>query len=117
MLVSMKEILDHANEHNYAVIAPNACYEMELRAYLEAAEEMGIRIPEDISAVGYDGIPLSRVMSPVLTTWRQDTTGLGRTAAEKLIGLIERPKTAIFDRVVVKGSLQEGGTVAPIASV
>ncbi len=82
-----------------------------------AIREAGLRIPEDISAVGYDGIPLSRVMSPVLTTWRQDTTGLGRTAAEKLIGLIERPKTAIFDRVVVKGSLQEGGTVAPIASV
>ena len=53
-------------------------------------------------------------MSPVLTTWRQDTTGLGRTCAEKLIGLIERPKTAIFDRVVVKGSLQEGGTVAQV---
>ena len=79
-----------------------------------AIREAGLRLPEDISAVGYDGIPLSRIMSPVLTTWRQDTTGLGRTCAEKLIGLIERPKTAIFDRVVVKGSLQEGGTVAQV---
>ena len=79
-----------------------------------AIREAGLRLPEDISAVGYDGIPLSRIMSPVLTTWRQDTTGLGRTCAEKLIGLIERPKTAIFDRVVVKGSLQEGGTVAQL---
>ena len=79
--------------------------------------EAGLRVPEDISAMGYDGIPLSRIMQPVLTTWRQDTTGLGQTAAEKLIGLIERPKTAIFDRVVVKGSLQEGGTVAQIENV
>ena len=79
-----------------------------------AIREAGLRLPEDISAVGYDGIPLSRIMSPVLTTWRQDTSGLGRTCAEKLIGLIERPKTAIFDRVVVKGSLQEGGTVAQV---
>ena len=82
-----------------------------------AIREAGLHMPRDISAVGYDGIPLSRVMSPMLTTWRQDTTGLGRTAAEKLIGLIERPKTAILDRIVVKGSLQEGGTVAPAPSV
>ena len=81
---------------------------------LNAIREAGLRVPEDISVAGYDGIPLSRIMSPVLTTWRQDTTGLGTTCAEKLIGLIERPKTAIFDRVVVKGSLQEGGTVAQI---
>ena len=67
--------------------------------------------------MGYDGIPLTRIMQPVLTTWRQDTTGLGKTAAEKLIGLIERPKTAVFDRTVVKGSLQEGGTVATIENV
>ena len=81
---------------------------------LNAIAEAGLRVPEDISVVGYDGIPLSRIMRPVLSTWRQDTTGLGRTAAEKLIGLIERPRTAIFDRIVVKGSLQEGGTVARI---
>ena len=84
---------------------------------LNAIREAGLRIPEDISAMGYDGIPLSRIMSPMLTTWRQDTTGLGKTAAEKLIGLIERPKTAVLDRIVVKGSLQEGGTVAAISPV
>jgi DNA-binding LacI/PurR family transcriptional regulator len=82
-----------------------------------AIREAGLRLPEDISAVGYDGIPLSRIISPALTTWRQDTTGLGRISAEKLIGLIERPKSAVFDRVVVKGSLQEGGTVARLQNV
>ena len=82
-----------------------------------AIMEAGLRVPEDISAIGYDGIPLSRIMQPVLTTWRQDTAGLGKTAAEKLIGLIERPKTAVFDRIVVKGSLQEGSTVAQIENV
>ena len=76
-----------------------------------AIRKAGLHIPEDISAVGYDGIPLSRIISPVLTTWQQDTVGLGRTAAAKLIELIERPKTAILDRVIVSGWLQEGGTV------
>ena len=32
MLVSMKELLDHANEHNYAVMAPNIFYELDARA-------------------------------------------------------------------------------------
>ena len=76
-----------------------------------AIQEAGLRIPEDISVVGYDGIPLSRIVSPVLTTWRQNTGGLGRTAARALIDLIEHPKTSILDRVIVEGSLQEGGSV------
>lgn len=49
MLVSMKEILDHANKNNYAVIAPNACYEMELRAYIEVAEEMNAPLIIDVA--------------------------------------------------------------------
>jgi DNA-binding LacI/PurR family transcriptional regulator len=76
-----------------------------------AIMEAGLRIPEDISVVGYDGIPLSRIVSPVLTTWRQDTEGLGTVAAARLIEQIEHPRTAILDRVIVTGRLQEGGTV------
>ena len=76
-----------------------------------ALREAGLRVPEDISAVGYDGISLSRILSPVLTTWRQDTGGLGRTAARRLIEQIEHPKTAILDRVIIKGRLQEGASV------
>ena len=76
--------------------------------------EAGLRIPEDISVVGYDGLPLSRIVKPVLTTWRQDTEGLGRTAALRLVELIERPRTAILDRVIVSGRLQEGGSVADL---
>ena len=79
-----------------------------------AITDAGLRIPEDISVVGYDGIPLSRIVSPVLTTWRQNTEGLGRTAAERLVELIERPRTAILDRVIVSGRLQEGGSVADL---
>ena len=40
MLVTMKEILDIANKSNYAVAAPNASYELDARALIEAAEDM-----------------------------------------------------------------------------
>lgn len=76
-----------------------------------AITEAGLRIPEDISVVGYDGIPLSRIISPVLTTWRQDADGLGTVATARLIEQIEHPRTAILDRVIVTGQLQKGGSV------
>jgi DNA-binding LacI/PurR family transcriptional regulator len=79
-----------------------------------AIREAGLRVPDDISAVGYDGIPLSRILSPVLTTWIQDSGGMGRTAAARLIEQIERPKTAILDREIVSGKLQEGASVLRI---
>ncbi len=40
MLVTMKEILDHANKENYAVAAPNVITELDTRAFIEAAEEL-----------------------------------------------------------------------------
>ncbi len=40
MLVTMKEILDRANDENYAVAAPNVNCEFDARAYIEVAEEL-----------------------------------------------------------------------------
>ncbi len=79
-----------------------------------AIQSMGLRLPEDVSAVGYDGIQLAGVMSPALTTYRQDTRALGKTAAAKLIELIEKPRTALVDRVLVPGQLVEGASVRAI---
>lgn len=79
---------------------------------ITAINEAGLRIPEDISIIGYDGIPLARMLSPRLTTYRQDTAVLGKTAAAKLVELIEHPKTALMDRIIVPGQLMAGDTVA-----
>ena len=78
---------------------------------LNAITEAGLRIPEDISAAGYDGIKLAQVISPRLTTWRQNTEELGRTAAARLIERIEHPRTALPEHLVIRGSLFEGESV------
>ncbi len=78
---------------------------------MRALQEEGIRIPEDISTAGYDGIPLASVISPRLTTLRQATGALGKSAAAKLVELIEHPKTALLDRIVISGSLVKGESV------
>ena len=79
---------------------------------LAALQEAGIRIPQDLSVAAYDGIPLSQVLSPKLTTWQQDTRSMGRAAVEGLVKLIESPRTALVDRVIVSGQLLEGETVS-----
>ena len=79
-----------------------------------AIRRMGLRLPEDVSAAGYDGIQLASITSPAMTTYRQDTAALGKTAAAKLIELIEKPRTALVDRILIPGKLVEGGSVRAI---
>ena len=76
---------------------------------MNALRQMGIRVPEDVSVMGYDGIHLARVIG--LTTYWQDTREIGRIAADRLISLIEHPKTTLADRIMVFGRLLEGNTV------
>ena len=73
---------------------------------LNALNEAGLRVPEDISVCGYDGIHLARVLK--LTTYSQDTKALGATAAAGLIRLIEHPKTTLTDRIRIPGKLLPG---------
>ena len=69
---------------------------------INAIKDYGLSIPEDISIAGYDGVLLSQVLDPKLTTLKQDTKALGKNAAEKLIALIENPKANIIERVLLK---------------
>ena len=79
---------------------------------IRALTDAGLRVPEDISTVGYDGIHLARVMN--LTTYTQNAVDLGATAAARLISLIEHPKTTLKDSVVISGTLLEGNSVKEI---
>ena len=76
-----------------------------------AAQERGLHIPEDISIIGYDGIPMSQALFPKLTTLKQDTKQIGKKAAEELTSLIENPKTTLIEKILVDGYLLEGASV------
>lgn len=65
----------------------------------------GLRIPEDISVAGYDGISLATKIEPKMTTIKQDTKTMGMLAAEKLIALIEKPSTTEIVSITVPGIL------------
>jgi len=55
----------------------------------EAARQRGLRIPQDLSVIGFDDLPVSRWVSPPLTTVRQPLAEMGRTAAQMLGDVIE----------------------------
>ena len=76
----------------------------------------GLRIPEDISIAGYDGINIATRLEPQLTTIRQDTRMIGRVAAENLINLIEKPKSALIEHVLVEGNLVRGRSIGRVDS-
>lgn len=81
---------------------------------INVIKEKNLRIPEDISVAGFDGIRVGRHIEPQLTTIRQDTARIGAQAAEKLISLIEKPKTTIVEQIVIGGKVYEGKTVGRI---
>lgn len=69
-----------------AFFAASDVYALELMLFLQGK---GVRIPEDISAVGFDNIPLSSWVSPGLTTVGQDTLDRACRAMAALNAMIE----------------------------
>lgn len=52
---------------------------------LRSLERRGVRVPEDVTVTGFDGIPLGRMVRPALTTVRQPMRRLGETAVDLLV--------------------------------
>lgn len=78
---------------------------------MEAVYAAGLRIPEDVSIAGYDGVQLLQMCKPRLTTMAQDTTRIGQEAAKHLIQMIEEPQTSFPQVVSVPGCLIHGESV------
>ena len=74
-------------------------------------ETRGIRVPDDISLAGYDGIRMSQMMQPRLTTFRQDTARIAREVFSLMVDAVENPEAHVTKHITVPGMLLEGETV------
>jgi DNA-binding LacI/PurR family transcriptional regulator len=73
-------------------------------AAVQAALQMGLRVPEDLQVVGFDGIAESENFHPSITTMHQQTVEKGRVAAEMFLGLREAKDILLETELVVRES-------------
>lgn len=67
---------------------------------IAALHDAGLRVPDDVSIVGFDDIPEAGFYLPALTTIRQDFTSLGEQSVDYLVSLMKNPKTPVHQRVL-----------------
>lgn len=90
------------------------CYDDKLAlALLDGLRTAGVRVPEDVSVTGYDGIPFAALSNPRLTTVATPTVEMGRVAARNLIDAIRAgrlpPGQVLPTELVVRESVREAG--------
>jgi LacI family transcriptional regulator len=76
---------------------------------LQAARARGVRVPEDLSVVGFDDVEHAAIVTPALTTIRQPLAEMGRTAVSLLMRLLEHQRfetlhVELATRLVVRES-------------
>jgi DNA-binding LacI/PurR family transcriptional regulator len=81
---------------------------------IRALRESGLRVPEDVSVVGFDDIQSAAYQNPGLTTVRQPLREMGRAAAEILLRRINRPGSELHDKHVVEPELVVRETTCPV---
>ncbi|MCZ7570009.1 MAG: LacI family transcriptional regulator [Ardenticatenaceae bacterium] len=76
---------------------------------LRAASEMGLRLPDDLSVVGFDDAPFAQFTNPPLTTIRQPQAEMGAHAAALLLERLANPdlpqrQVILEPRLIIRGS-------------
>ena len=103
----VRELMDLPERPSCVLLPDDVCY----FAAQEAAASRNLRIPEDISFMGYDGIPITQSIHPRLTTIRQNTDRMGEEAAKRLIDMIENPGKLSRIPTIVPTEFLEGESV------
>jgi DNA-binding LacI/PurR family transcriptional regulator len=101
----MRELLDLPEPPTAVFVCSDR---MALGVY-EALSERGLRVPDDMSVVGFDDLPESRWLTPPLTTIRQPLSEMAATATRLLVRMMDgkRPegtRTELSTRLVERGS-------------
>src|SRR6185437_10259202 len=79
---------------------------------MQTAHRLGIRVPDDLSILGYDGIMESAITFPALSTIRQPIHEMGELAARTLLEQIRHPGTPVRQIVLENSLLLRDSTAA-----
>lgn len=89
-----------------------ACNDLMAFGVLQAARELGIRCPEELSIVGFDSLEFTNFTDPALTSVYQPGYQLGATAARRLLQRIEGVESAPR-RILLPAELRKRNSTAP----
>lgn len=93
-------------------------YDGEAVRAMGALRDAGVRVPEDLSIVSYGNFPLSKEVTPDLTTYRPPMVEIGEAAIKHLICCIESGKNAVLEESVeMAGSLLIRGSTGRAPAV
>jgi alanine racemase len=81
---------------------------------IRTIRQRGLRVPEDVSVVGYDDSPLIAFTDPPLTTVRQSVGAMGVTAVQSLLDEINS-RSAPRDEFLFRPELVVRGSTAAVA--
>jgi LacI family transcriptional regulator len=81
---------------------------------IQVLNKLNLTPGKDISIAGYDGIMLTSLLVPPLTTYEQDGETIGKLMVENLINKIENNNDVNCQRILVTGHLLKGGSIAKI---
>lgn len=85
------------------------CSDLMAIGVYDAARRLGLRVPHDVSVVGFDDLPESSWVAPSLTTVRQPVSDLGAAAVRMLLRLVDgegtpAPREELATRLLVRES-------------
>lgn len=81
---------------------------------MDAVRNRGLRVPNDISVIGFDNIPQSAMVFPTLTTVQQPLEQMGRVATQMLLGILKNPEKESGRIELPTELLVRNSTSAPI---
>ena len=90
------------------------CYnDLVALGLLRALRELNVRVPEDVSIIGFDDVHLCEYAQVPLTTMRVPTQEIGRSAVELLIRQLESRGNATLEQVMLQAELTVRASTAP----
>jgi LacI family xylobiose transport system transcriptional regulator len=79
----------------------------------EAARELGLIIPRDLSVVGFDDLPIARWIGPPLTTVRQPLTEMAEVATRMVLDLARGRKPSTLRVDLATSLVERSSTMRP----
>ena len=107
-------MMEYLSEHTLPCTALFADNDIIATSCMRALREYGYRIPEDVSIVGFDDMPMCELFDPPLTSIHVPKAAISRLAVAQLLQMIRNPDQACIRAAVLTSLAERNSVAAPI---